>query len=535
MPEVEDRPDVIAFGCETSGAAMPALEDVGNKARNLVHMANAGLPIPPGFVWSTRLCRAYYAAGGQLPDGFQEQLAQSMQRLESATKLTFGGERRPLLVSVRSGAAVSMPGMMDTLLNVGLCDRTQQALLRMTGNPRLVWDSYRRLVQTYGEIVHGLTATPFEQRLDEALQRHSVPAVRELDVAALRELTHDYLELFEALAREPFPQEPMTQLARSVEAVLKSWNSPRAVGFRRMNALDDLSGTAVTVQMMVFGNMGGTSGSGVAFSRDPMSGEDHLFLDFLWNAQGEDVVSGRCPVPDADGLQRLMPDLYGELCRVAKRLERTFQDVQDFEFTIQEGRLFILQARSAKRTSLAALRIACDLVKEGLIDTSEARRRLMALDLDSIQSVRLAAEADQPSLSAGTPASPGVAVGEIALDSGAARALAATGRTPVMVRADLSTDDIAGLEVSAGIVSARGGRTSHAAVVARHLNKVCIVGCRGLVIQESLRRCRIGDHELAEGDCVSLDGHSGRVFRGRLEVLVEKPQQYLQEIAHWQV
>jgi pyruvate,orthophosphate dikinase len=496
-------------------------------------MAEAGLPVPPGFVLGTALCRDYFDRGRRLPEDFTELIAQSIREEEKATGLTFGGARRPLLVAVRSGAAVSMPGMMDTILNIGLGDRTLPALIRMTGNPRHAWDSYRRLVQAYGEVVHGLPAAPFERSLAEAMEREAIPAAGELDVAALKGLAQKFLAHFESQVGKPFPQEPLAQLAGAVEAVLRSWESPRAVEYRRLHGLDDRAGTAVMVQAMVFGNMGGTSGSGVAFTRDPATGQNTLYLDFLWNAQGEDVVSGRYLVQDSAGLQGAMPELYRELRRTGTQLELLFRDVQDFEFTVQEGRLYLLQSRDAKRTPWAALRIACDLVKDGLIDETAALDRLGQYDLASIQFVRLVPKGDCRPLCAGTPAGPGVAVGEIALDPESAIAMASSGRTPVLVREDIVPADIAGLAAAAGVLTSRGGRTSHAAVVARQLNKVCIVGCRELAVPAGGGGCRLGSRWFTQGDCLSLDGHSGTVYDGKLDVVAERPTQHLREVELW--
>jgi pyruvate,orthophosphate dikinase len=357
--------------------------------------------------------------------------------------------------------------------------------------------------------------------------------VGELDVAGLKDLTQAFLGHYKSQVGQPFPQEPLAQLTGAVEAVLCSWESPRAVEYRRLHGLDDRAGTAVMVQAMVFGNLGGTSGSGVAFTCDPATGEDTLYLDFLWNAQGEDIVSGRYRVQDSSSLQGAMPELYRELRRAGRQLELLFRDVQDFEFTVQEGRLYLLQSRDAKRTPWAALRIACDLVKEGLIDEATALQRLVEYDLDSIQLVRLAPQGNCRPLCTGTPASPGVAVGEIALDPESAVAMASAGRTPLLVREDISPADIAGLAAAAGMLTGRGGRTSHAAVVARQLNKVCIVGCRQLAISAGGHRCRLGDRWFSQGDCLSLDGHSGSVYHGKLEVVVERPTQHLREVERW--
>jgi pyruvate,orthophosphate dikinase len=525
--------DLYLFGCGAASPPGATAAVVGNKAANLIRMAEAGLPVPPGFVLPTALCRAYFHGGQQLPESTAEFLRQGSREVEKATRLTFGGDRRPLLVAVRSGAPVSMPGMLDTLLNVGLCDRTLPALVRMTGNPRHAWDSYRRLIQAYAEIAAGLPADPFERILGEHLRQEAVEAVGELDVAALKSVVREFLAQYKAERGEPFPQDPVGQLTGAIEAVFRSWQCPRAVEYRRLHGLDDLPGTAVTVQVMVFGNMGATSGSGVGFTRDPATGANELYLDFLPNAQGEDVVSGRCPAQGPTDFGESHPHLYRQLRQVKSQLELLFRDAQDFEFTVQEGQLYLLQTRRAKRTAWAALRSTCEQVAEGLIDEATALDRLAGYELSSICTARLAtAEGCRP-VGTGIPASPGVAVGEAVLDPDRAVKLAEAGRSPILIRTDISPADIAGLAASAGVLTARGGRTAHAAVVARHLNKVCIVGCRDLAFQGEGKTCRIGDLPLEEGTPVSLDGHSGRVYLEKLEVVVERPTQYLQEVERW--
>lgn len=531
---LENEPgDLYFFGCEAASPPEATAEVVGNKAANLICMARAGLPVPPGFVLPTTLCRADFERGQERPECVVGSLRRGIREVEKATGLTFGGERRPLLVAVRSGAAVSMPGMLDTILNVGLCDRTLPALLRMTGNPRHAWDSYRRLVQTYAEIIQGVPGLVFERVMAELLQVEGVPSVVELDVASLRRVTEDFLDLCNGEKGGPFPQDPVAQLEGAVGGVIRSWQSPRAVEYRRLNGLDDLAGTAVTIQTMVFGNMGVTSGSGVGFTRDPATGANDLYLDFLPNAQGEDVVSGRTSVYGVASPPELQAELHRQLRQVKRQLELLFRDAQDFEFTVQEGRLYLLQSRSAKRTAWAALRIACEQVAEGLIDEPTALGRLSGYDLNSIRLLRLAASQGTQPLGIGIAASPGVAVGEAVFDPDEAVKWAKAGRSPILIRTVTSTGDIAGLAASVGLLTGRGGRTSHAAVVARQLNKVCIVGCRELVVQENGKGCRIGEQLREEGAAVSLDGQSGRIYAGKLEVVVERPTQYLGEIERW--
>lgn len=525
--------DVYYFGCTASSPGDVSAAVVGNKAANLIRMTKAGLAVPSGFVLPTSFCRAYYQHKQERLLKITDSLRRGVLEIEKATGLVFGADRKPLLVAVRSGAPFSMPGMLETILNVGLCCRTLPALLRMTGNPRHAWDSYRRLVQTFGEVVLEVPAQDFEHVLEEHLAREGVPTMTELDVDALKRITREFLDLCKQAKGGPFPQDPMAQLEGAVRAVFGSWQSPKAVEYRRLHGLDNNIGTAVTIQAMVFGNMGGTSGSGVGFTRNPATGANELYLDFLPNAQGEDVVSGRCPVTGAARLQETHPELYRELKEVKRRLESLFHDAQDFEFTVQEGHLYLLQTRSAKRTAWAALRIACEQVAEGMIDESTALKRLTGHDLNAIQQLRLVANEQCRPIGVGVPASPGVAVGEAVFESEVAVRWAKAGRSSILIRHDTSTADITGLAASVGLLTARGGRTSHAAVVARQLNKPCIVGCRDLRIEEHCKSCRIGDHLIEEGAVLSLDGHSGQVYAGKLEISQERPVQYLTEVERW--
>ena len=508
-------------------------EVVGGKAFNLMRMDRAGLPVPPAFVIGTAACREYQRAGGHLPAGFSDLMGANIRQLESATGRSFGGRRRPLLVSVRSGAPVSMPGMLDSVLNVGLNDVSVMGLVRASGNPRLAWDSYRRLVESYASVVHGCPLAPFDAQVQRHLDPVLFPSPRELDAVTLRLLALDALQLVRAMPAASFPQDPMAQLGACVAAVFRSWDGARARTYRRMHGIDDALGTAVTVQAMVFGNAGGTSGSGVGFTRDPASGRNELYLDFLFNAQGEDVVSGRRTVSDGGRLQSLLPHLHARLQRVKSLLEGEFGDLQDFEFTVQDGELFLLQTRNGKRTPWAALHVAVDMVDEGLIDVSTALARLDALDLPAIERIYLDAADTAQAIATATPASIGVASGLLALDSDSARRLCDGNKPVILVREEIATDDIAGMAIACGILTGRGGRTSHAAVVARQLDKVCLVGCAALRIDANARRCRIGDTVLREGEWLSLDGNEGRVFAGRLETIRERPESLLRRIEAW--
>jgi len=500
---------------------------VGNKAWNLMRLAQAGLPVPPGFVLPTAWCRT-----SRDPAALRQALATGIARLEAATGLGFGLARRPLLVSVRSGAAVSMPGMLETLLDVGLNERSVEGLIRLTGNPRLAWDSDRRLVQGYAEVVAGLPTEPFDAVLREAVAREGAENERDLDHRALRRLSAALRERYAALAGTAFPADPLDQVASAAEAVFRSWDAPKAVAWRRLNGLDDLAGTAVTVQTMVFGNAGGTSGAGVGFTRDPATGERTLYFDFCCNGQGEDVVAGRRTLADGDRLRALLPDAFHALEAVATRLEALFHDAQDFEFTVQEGKFYLLQTRRAQRTALAALRMAVDMVAEGLVTPAEALHRLDGLDLASLGRTHFAPPLPAP-LALAVVAGAGVASGPVALDAAAAARFAVAGTPAILVRPETLTADIAGLADAAGLLTAAGSRTAHAAVVARQLGKVCVVGCADLEIDLALRRCRIGGKALDEGDPVSLDGNTGAIYAGALAVLTERPERELAAVAAW--
>jgi pyruvate, orthophosphate dikinase len=507
---------------------------MGMKGFDLSRMARLGLPVPPAFVLGTshcRLCR-------QDPDRYGKNLAglleENLHWLQHVTGLGFGDIRKPLLVSVRSGAPVSMPGMMDTLLNIGLCDSTVHGLLRITGNPRLVWDSYRRLIQNFAEVVFSSSPHPFAATLDAMLTRERVDRVQELDFLSMTELTRTYLQLFSELTGKQFPQNPLDQLVLAVQAVFASWSSPRAIEYRNLYGLADDLGTAVNIQQMVFGNAGGTSGAGVGFTRNPDTGEKRLYFDFLFNSQGEDVVSGRTACTDAERLFRTLPETEQTILGICAALEQEFGDAQEFEFTLQDGVLYLLQTRTAKRTPWAALRIAVEQVKEGLIGRDEALARLAGLDLNSIRRQWLSLEENQP-LCHGQPAGIGVATGPIAFDIDAVRAFSAQDRPPVLVREEMATSDIAGIALSAGVLTIRGNRTSHAAVVARQLGKACITGCGTPRIDPARRVVEFGENSLAEGELITLDSNTGRVFAGEVMVVVDYPTQWLAEVEKWRL
>jgi len=515
-----------------AGALKGEVADLGLKAYGLARMARLGLPVPHAFVLGTTHCRLCSQNPERYGKNLERLLEEPLHWLHSVTGLGFGDTRRPLLVSVRSGAPVSMPGMMDTLLNIGLCDATARGLLRLTGNPRLVWDSYRRLIMDFAEVVFAASGEPFAAALDALLARERLSRVQELDYLSLSELSKSYLRIFSELTGREFPQSPLEQLGLAVRAVFASWNSPRAIEYRRIYGISDDLCTAVTVQQMVFGNTGGTSGAGVGFTRDPDSGEKRFYFDFLFNSQGEDVVSGRTAGSDASRLFYVLPETKQALLDISAALEKEYGDAQEFEFSLQDGVLYLLQTRRAKRTPWAALRIAVELVGEGLVEKSAALARLGDLALADIRRLRLAG-AGGPPLCQGQAAGIGVASGPLALDLDAVRSFSEQGRPAVLVREEMATADIAGIALATAVLTVRGNRTSHAAVVARHMGKACITGCHPLRIDTERRVVEFGDRSFAEGDAVTLDSNTGEVFAGELAVVVDYPTPWLVEVESW--
>lgn len=498
---------------------------VGAKAANLGEMARLGLAVPPAFVIPVDLCADVASGRKKALAQLDERLAEGIAFLEARTGRGFGDRRRPLLVSVRSGAARSMPGMLETVLDVGADETTCAGLVRLTGNPRFALDCRRRLLEAYAETVLGLDPRPLAADLAERVAAEGVASDRDLDVEALAD--HVARCLLHAQGR--VPDDPMAQLRAAARAVFASWGSDKAVAYRRIHGLDDLAGTAVTVQAMVYGNADGRSGAGVAFSRDPSTGAREPVIEVLFEAQGEDVVSGRRTPLDARAFERRMPAVAAELIQALDRLERRWCDVQDVEFTIEAGRLWILQTRAAKRNPRAALTIAIALVEEGLITPDEALDRLKDVDEDALDATGFLGAA--PALAVGVAASPGVACGRIACDGETARRMAESGDPIVLVRPDTSTADVIGFSVAAGILTASGGRTAHAALVARQMGRPCIVGCAALRVDETRRRVTLGEVELSEGDWLSLDADAGTIHRGRRDIVRTRPEA---EIAVWQ-
>jgi pyruvate,orthophosphate dikinase len=520
----------IFIGAGGSDIAVTA-QMAGSKAAMLWRMDQLGLAVPPAFVMPSSLCASVNSGTESALRMLDQGLRHGVAYLEKTTGRRFGDGRQPLLVSVRSGAERSMPGMLETILDVGLNHEMVHGLIRLTGNPRLAWDSFRRFIQSYSEVV-GETALPdLDQRLSEMMREEGAASEAELDCEALERLAKDFRELSAQALGAPIPEDPMEQLAAAARAVYRSWESPKAREYRRLNGLEGLQGTAVTVQAMVFGNAGGHSGAGVAFSRNPATGANEFYVDFLFDAQGEDVVSGRRTPGDATLLKASLPAVAEDLSIAAHKLEKEFRDVQDIEFTVEEGKLYFLQTRPAKRTPLAAVRFAVAFVHEGLINPNTALARLAEIDLDHLGRLRFT-DASTPVATA-ISASPGVASGRVAFDSARVKALAAQGDPVILVRPEVSTGDIAGFALAAGILTSIGGRTAHAAVVARQMGKICLVGCWALQVDPALREARLAGKSIVEGDWISLDGTTGEIFLGRREIISERPAEELTEIAKW--
>lgn len=503
---------------------------IGAKAFNLARMAALGLPVPPAFVLPVDLCAAVIDGDRKAKQWLSDGLAEGMAFLESATGRDFGDRRNPLLVSVRSGAARSMPGMLDTVLDVGCNGDAVRGLIRTSGNPRFAWDCRLRFLESYGSVVLGLNHQLFNAQRGAILASERVTDTCLLDCEALEVLAGRYANVIENEGHA-CPDAPMEQLREAANAVYRSWMSDRACTYRRLQQLDDLHGTAVTVQAMVFGNRSRRSGSGVAFSRDPSTGQGRPVIDILFEAQGEDVVSGKRNPENEEAIARSASVAGSQLREILIRLERAFADVQDVEFTIEDETLWMLQTRSAKRTPQAALRLAVDFVREGLIAPSEALRRLKDVDLDKCTSKRLVG-VDQ-AVARGTGASSGVAVGRAAFNAASAEHLAARGEPVILLRPDTSTSDIAGFSASEGVITAIGGRTAHAALVMRQLGKPCVVACASLVIDAASGMAQIGSRKLAEGDWISLDADCGAVYLGQGQIVVERPERELAEITRW--
>ncbi|MGC8916960.1 MAG: pyruvate, phosphate dikinase [Thermoanaerobaculum sp.] len=527
---------VYLFGGGTAEGNAKMKELLGGKGANLAEMAGIGLPVPPGFTITTEVC-TYVMKNGSYPAGLEDQVAQGLAHIERLTGKTFGDTKNPLLVSVRSGARASMPGMMDTILNLGLNDETVQGLIAQTGNPRFAYDCYRRFVAMYGDVVLGCKPQgkdeidPFEAVLEEMKHAKGVRYDTELSAEDLKELVGRFKEVVLERTGKTFPESPMEQLWGAIAAVFNSWNNERAIAYRKLNNIPDDWGTAVNVQAMVYGNMGEDSGTGVAFTRDPATGENVFYGEFLVNAQGEDVVAGvRTPRPVQE-LAQVFPEVYQQLLEVRRILETHLKDMQDFEFTVERGKLYMLQTRNGKRTGLAAIRIAVDMVEEGLITPEEALKRVEPEQLNQLlrpifdpQSLRQAREAKR-AVAKGLPAGPGAASGRVVFNAPDAEEWAARGEKVILVRIETSPEDIKGMNAAAGILTARGGMTSHAALVARQMGKTCVVGCEALKVDYKSRTVTVDGTVIREGDWISIDGFTGEVILGKLET---KPSEVVQ-------
>ena len=514
----------FAAGGTEGGADMRNL--LGGKGANLAEMSRLGIAVPPGFTISTEVCTYYYQHDRRYPDSLEDQVRTALEAVEARMEARLGDPQQPLLVSVRSGAPLSMPGMMDSVLNLGLNDRTVEGLAAATGQPRFAYDSYRRFLQMYGDVVLGVDHYLFEDRLDEIKRQKGCQLDTDLTSDDLARLIEGYHAVVSEQTGAPFPQDPQEQLWGAIGAVFGSWMTPRAVTYRRLHSIDEAMGTAVNVQAMVFGNRGHGSATGVAFTRDPSTGEKRYYGEFLVNAQGEDVVAGiRTPQPltiamkeatnaKLPALEELMPEAYAELASVFERLETHYRDMQDIEFTVQEGRLWILQTRTGKRTTHAALKIAVDMAAEGLIGKEDAIIRIEPASLDQLLHPTLDPKAPREVIAKGLPASPGAVSGKVVFTADEAERMATKGEAVILVRVETSPEDIHGMHAAKGIVTSRGGMTSHAAVVARGMGKPCVCAAADLEIDARHQRLRAGKHELAAGDLITLDGGNGTVMLG---------------------
>ncbi len=530
---------LFADGKAEGNASMRGL--LGGKGAGLAEMTNAGLPVPPGFTITTEACNAYFASDKKLPPGLWDQAEKALSAVEKAAGKRFGDTKDPLLVSVRSGAAMSMPGMMDTVLNLGLNDETRAGLEKLTKNPRFAWDAYRRFVSMFGRIVLGIPGETFEHALEKKKKAADAATDADLTPQALRELVAEFKAIVRRETKKEFPSEPKEQLRLAIEAVFNSWFGRRAVDYRNAFKIRHDLGTAVSVVTMVFGNMGDDSGTGVAFTRDPNTGAKELYGEYLVNAQGEDVVAGIRTPSKISEMKDELPRVYAQFDKIAKRLEKHYRDAQDLEFTIEKGKLFMLQTRSAKRTARAAVKIATDMVREGLITKDEAIKRVDPMQVEQLLLPRFdekAVEAARKAgryLAKGLNASPGAATGRAVFDADRAVELKGAKQLVVLVRPETSPDDFHGMVAATGILTARGGSTSHAAVVARGLGLPCVSGCSALDIDLRKREMRVGDKVIKEGDSISIDGTTGEVFAGDLPTIEPKfkEEKELIELLSW--
>ncbi|MDH4036349.1 MAG: pyruvate, phosphate dikinase [Candidatus Krumholzibacteria bacterium] len=528
---------VYHFGDGGAESGSHAKELLGGKGANIAEMTNLGIPVPPGFTITTEVCTYFMENGGNYPPELRAEVDQHLRRVEKETGKTFGGGENPLLLSVRSGARVSMPGMMDTVLNLGLNDDTVHALARKAGNPRFALDSYRRLIQMYGDVVMGVDGAQFEHVLTESRNAHGVGDDSMLPPETLQSLIVRFKEIVRASAGRDFPQDADEQLWGAIGAVFSSWDSPRAISYRKMSGYPDHWGTAVNVQAMVFGNMGEDCATGVAFTRDPSTGERRFFGEYLVNAQGEDVVAGiRTPLPidgASESLEARMPALYAELVEIYRRLEQHYKDMQDIEFTIETGRLWMLQTRNGKRTGRAAVKIAVDMVGEGLIDRRTAVSRVAPAQLEQLLHPAIDATSAPAPIAHGLPASPGAASGRVVFAVDRAVTMAEAGEQVILVRSETSPEDIDGMRVARAILTSTGGMTSHAAVVARGMGKCCVVGCTGLDIDHAAGTFSVNGCTVKEGDSITVEGSTGNVYLGEIPTTQAELDETFDQFMEW--
>ncbi|SEM13560.1 pyruvate phosphate dikinase [Mesobacillus persicus] len=508
-------------------------ELLGGKGANLAEMTSIGLPVPFGFTISTEACNAYYDAAKTIPVEVQDEILLALNKLEANTGKRLGDPENPLLVSVRSGAVFSMPGMMDTILNLGMNDETVEGMVRLTNNPRFAYDSYRRFIQMFSDVVLDVDTFFFERLLEETREEKGYRSDPELTAEDWKEVIAGYKQIVKKHTRKPFPQDPKEQLFLSINAVFDSWNNQRAIVYRRLNKIPGHLGTAVNIQSMVFGNMGNDSGTGVAFTRNPSTGEHLLYGEYLINAQGEDVVAGiRTPQP-INTLQNEMPEVYEQFVATCKQLEQHYLDMQDIEFTVERGQLFILQTRNGKRTAQAAIRVAVEMVKEGIISKKEALLRVDPEQLNQLLHRRIDDTFVRTQLAKGLPASPGAATGAVVFDADEAELLAKDGKKVILVRQETTPDDIHGIIAAQAVITSRGGMTSHAAVVARGMGKACICGCEAMKIDLQAKEFHVKETVVKEGDIITIDGATGEVMLGEIPMIEPELSSEFQELLTW--
>lgn len=510
---------------------------LGGKGANLAEMSKIGIPVPPGFTISTEVCKYFYDNNKKYPETLNKEVSTNLKKLENSTGKKFGDTKNPLLVSVRSGAASSMPGMMDTILNLGLNEKVVDSIAKSTNNPRFAWDSYRRFIQMYGNVVENIDHEKFEHIITEVKAKKAIKEDVDMTASDWQEVVSGYKKIFKIEKNREFPDDAQTQLWGAIGAVIGSWNNARAITYRKLNHIDEskVFGTAVNIQSMVFGNLGVDSGTGVAFTRNPATGENVSYGEYLMNAQGEDVVAGIRTPKHLDSLKEDNEVAYKELISIFNKLEKHYRDMQDVEFTIENGKLYILQTRSGKRTAPASVKIAVDLVNEKLITQKEALLRIEPEKLDQLlhPTLDLKAKANYKLIAQGLPASPGAGVGQVVFDADTAVEWKETGKKVILVRAETSPEDIAGMNAAEGILTARGGMTSHAAVVARGMGKCCVSGCETISVSEIEKKFKVGDLIISEGDIITLDGSTGEVFLGEIPTINPKLSGYFGTIMDW--